>query len=123
MNVRIVKRPDGEAPEDVRGAWIGLSVPVLRHYSRIKRRGTGVLSGPRSWLAMWLKEVVGPLPRMRGYAVDTVAAIDLLENINPLAAAWWRKNTPHLFEPGGCLFFEEDCCVVESSAGVGEISK
>jgi hypothetical protein len=67
---------------------------------------------------MRLKEIVGHGPRMRGYVVDTAAAIDLLENVNPLAAAWWRTNAPHLFKRGHCLFFHEECCVVEGSAGV-----
>jgi hypothetical protein len=52
-------------------------------------------------------------PRKRGYLVETVAAVDLLENVNPLAAAWWRTNTPHLLTPGETLLFDEECCVVE----------
>lgn len=32
MNVRIVKRPLGDAPENVRDAWIGLLLPVDPRY-------------------------------------------------------------------------------------------
>jgi len=104
MNVRIVKRPKGEAPENVRDAWIGLLLPVLPRYPRtLVRRGSGVLSGPRSWLAMWLHELIGTGQRTRGYGVDTAAAANLLENVNPLAATWWRTNAPHLFKPGRAL--------------------
>ncbi len=122
MNVRIMKRPPGEAPVDVRDAWIGLSVPVLRGYSRpIRRVGVGVLSGPRTWLATWLTGFFGRGPRTRGYIVDTAAAVSLLEKANPLAAAWWRTNAPHLLEPGRCLLFEEDCCLVENLSPEAEL--
>jgi hypothetical protein len=57
-------------------------------------------------------------PRKRGYAVDPATAVNILEQVDPSAAAWWRTNTPHLFKPGRCLFFDEECCVSESS-GVG----
>jgi hypothetical protein len=115
MNIRIVKRPRGEAPESVRDAWIGLVLPVLPRYSRIKRsRIVGVLSGPKGWLAVRLKLLFGGGPQVRGYLVDTLAAVDFLQNVNPVAAAWWRTNTPHLLERGLCLIFEEECCVVEN---------
>jgi hypothetical protein len=122
MNIRIVKRPRGEAPEEVRDAWIGLSLPVLPRYSRLEeRRSVGVLSGPRSWLAMRLIVLFGRRLRKRGYVVDTTAAVDLLENVNPLAAAWWRKNTPHLLKPGRCFVFEQECCVVEDPPVAGVV--
>lgn len=121
MNVRIVERPSDEAPDDVRDAWIGLSLPVLQRYSRaVERRGFGVLSGPRNRLEAWvksqaivIKKLVGNSPRARCYMVDTTAAVDLLEKENPMAAAWWRTNATHLFKPGFCLLFEEECCAVE----------
>ena len=120
MTIRIVKRPRGEAPEDVRDAWIGLVLPVLPRYSRlVEGRGLGVLSAPRSWLARRLKTLFGRGPRTRGYVVDSTAAVELLGNVNPLAAAWWRTNTPYLLEPRRYLIFEEECCVVENSAAVG----
>jgi hypothetical protein len=124
MNVRIVKRPHGEAPEDVRDAWIGLLLPVLPCYSRVVgRRSLGVLSGPRSWLAMWFTELIGRDPRKRSYLVDTAAAVNLLENVNPVAATWWRTNAPHLFKSGRCLRFDEECCTVEDPAEAGKPSK
>jgi hypothetical protein len=65
-----------------------------------------------------LLSFVGHVPRQRGYAVDMTAAVQLLENFNPPAAAWWRSNTPHLFEPGLTLLFEEECCVIESASEI-----
>jgi len=113
MNVRIVKRPFGEAPEEVRDAWIGLSLPLLEDLPRlIERRSAGVRTGPRSWLGMLLMRG----PRKRGYAIDSAAAVNILEQFDPSAAAWWRTNAPHLFKPGRCFFFNEECSVSESPA-------
>ena len=115
MNIRIVRRPHGEAPEDVRDAWIGLLLPVVSGHSRlVERRSFGVLSGPRSFLAFRLKTMFGHGTRKRGYMVSSLAAVDLLQNVNPQAAAWWRTNTPHMLKHGLCLLFEEECCVVEN---------
>src|ERR1700677_3230605 len=100
MNIRIVKRPAGEAPEHVRDAWIGLTLPVVSDYSRIvEARAQGVLSAPRGRLASWFKTYLGSGRRMRGYVVDTVGAVNLLKKADPLAAAWWLANTPHLLKP------------------------
>jgi hypothetical protein len=114
MTIRIVKRPIGEAPDDVRDAWIGLSLPVVPHFSHIvKSPSSGVLSGPRTRLAKWFNRLLGRGRRMPGYIVDTAAAVHLLEKRNPRAAEWWRTNTPHLFQPGRGLLFDRECCVVE----------
>jgi len=115
MNIRIVRRPHGEAPEHIRDAWIGLLLPVAPDHPRIvERRSFGVLSGPRSFLAFRLKALFGRGTRKRGYMVRTLAAVELLQNVNPLAAAWWRTNTSHMLKHGLCLLFEEECCVVEN---------
>jgi hypothetical protein len=115
MNIRIVRRPDGEAPEDIRDAWIGLLLPVVPSHSRlVERRSFGVLSGPRSRLAFRFKAMFGRGTSKQGYMVYTLLAIDILEDVNPLAAAWWKTNVPHMLKPGLCLLFEEECCLVEN---------
>ena len=115
MYIRIIKRPDGEAPEDVRDAWVGLLLPVLPHFSRpLDRRVLGVLSSPRWRFARRLKLWFGGGYQRRGYPVDTVAAVEILERVKPSAAAWWRKECPGLFNQGRCLFFSEDCCREET---------
>jgi hypothetical protein len=55
----------------------------------------------------------------RGYFVDLTTAVDLLEKLNPQAAAWWRTNTPHLLRQGQNLLFYEDCCVIDDHAPAG----
>jgi hypothetical protein len=110
MNIRIVKRPFGEAPEEVRDAWIGLLIPVLPRYSRLRERHcVGVLSGPQSWVLKCFLVLTGRSERKRGYIVDAAAAIELLESANLLAATWWRTNTPYLLKAGQQLFFDAEC--------------
>lgn len=118
MNVRIVKRPFGEAPEEIRDAWIGLLLPVSPDCpSPMEAYALGVLSAPRSLFGLWLKQWFPPKePPVRGYAVDALTAFRRLETVNPSAAEWWRTNTPHLLNRGRILFFDEDCCVVEFPA-------
>jgi hypothetical protein len=117
MTIRIVKRPHGEAPENIRDAWIGLVLPV-KGARLVEGRGFGVLSVPRTWLGRRLKKWFGQVPRLQGYLVETAAAVDLLKRANPSAASWWTANTPHLFEsPELCLLFEKECCIVESPGG------
>jgi hypothetical protein len=114
MHIRIVKRPLGEAPEQIRNAWIGLVLPVVpSHPGVLEGRAFGVLSGPRSWVARRLAVLFGRGTRRRGYVVETTVAIGVLETAHPAAAEWWRTNAAHLLTPGRCLFFEEGCCAVE----------
>jgi hypothetical protein len=108
MNIRIVKRPRGEAPEEIRDAWIGVLLPIDRRYFPVRPRLV--------WGALSLR----PRQTLQGYVVDTSAALNLLEKSNPVAAAWWRTNAPHLFKPEGNLLFDhgnfvfdEECCVIE----------
>jgi hypothetical protein len=130
MNIRIVKCPGGQAPADVRQAWVGLSLPVLSlPPGAIPWREMGILSGSRSLLGLWLKGRIqsikliksptSPGPRMPGYRVDPAVAVNLLEKTNPEAAAWWRTNASHLFRPGICFLFDEACCVVEGQDSEG----
>jgi hypothetical protein len=114
MYIRIVKRPSGQAPEHIRDAWIGLTLPVAPNHSRIaEARGFGVLSIPRSRLAAWWKARFGSGQHVRGYMVDPASAVNLLKKTNPLAAAWWLTNTPRVFEPERYLVFDQECCVTE----------
>jgi hypothetical protein len=114
MNVRIIKRPNGEAPENIRDAWIGLALPVRPQVPRaIKVRSFGVFTGPRNWLTSKLRTFTGGGEPTSGYAVDPDAAIQLLKQANPLAAAWWLANAPHLLKNGRSFLFAEDCCRVE----------
>lgn len=103
MLVTIIRRPDGEAPEWVRDAWIGLRLPAACPRRHVMR-SFGVLSGPTG-LFQWLWAVLsGRSIRVEGYAVNAKEAVDLLGAAGrPDAAAWWREHAPHLLD--GCQYF------------------
>jgi hypothetical protein len=51
--------------------------------------------------------VTGKLEHQSGFVVEVPAAIAILEARHPEAAAWWRKNTPHLIRGKGRFVFHE----------------
>ena len=109
--VRIVARPIGEAPEWVRDAWIGLTVPLLCPGPRTLR-SVGVLSED-SFLRRLVGWLAGRPAIVNGYVVNAKIAVDLLEGHAPQAAAWWRANTGHLLDGSRNFLFDTQCCEVE----------
>lgn len=88
--IKIVKIPDGEAPEEIRQAWVGLVLPAhhVVGYGKWKERERGALS----------KEFNA---RNRyGYSVLQKEALDVLEKKHPEAAKWWRAQGFPLSEAG-----------------------
>ncbi len=94
--IRITRLPHGEAPLEIRQAWIGLELPcypVLGHllephrvYERLSTIGheQGVLSG---------QDIERPI---FGFSVPQDQAIQILEATRPDAAAWWKAHGfPH----------------------------
>jgi hypothetical protein len=96
--VRIVAVPPGEAPEQVRRAWVGLELPLTRGES-----------GPRA------QDVVGVQSnrlqgQWTGFAVNGATAVTLLAAKAPEAAGWWRRNAPHVLVGGYTLVFPAEVC-------------
>jgi hypothetical protein len=112
--IRIVKRPDGEAPEWIRDAWIGVEMPVLNEQP-LDMIGYGILSGPRGWLgAMW-QRLIGKGLHYHGFCVSGPEALVGLEQKQPEAALWWRENCPHLVQSEmGFLFRASECELLPS---------
>lgn len=109
MDIDIVRRPIGEAPEWVRDAWIGLRLP-LAVAGRRKSRGFGVLTGPTSIWRQLLMLVTGRAEVVDGYVVNAAHAIDILASYDPKAADWWRQHTPDLLDGSRNFAFDADCC-------------
>src|SRR5450432_2223289 len=97
MKIKIIAVPAGEAPEEIRRAWVGLEIPLPAG----KR---GLLVGQSSGTASAKQGA------FRGYFVDTETAVSLLAERAPAAAAWWRQNASPLFQPGRGLGFREEFC-------------
>jgi hypothetical protein len=98
IRARIVAVPPGEAPERVRRAWVGLELPLAPGET-----------GPRDQLAYGVLSN-GSVGSRKGYAVDGCKAVALLEAKDPDAAAWWRRNAPHVLTRGYQLVFPAEVC-------------
>jgi hypothetical protein len=110
-SIRIIDVPPGEAPMEIRKAWVGLVLPLAGWRSRPTRIAiAGVLSGPKSFLGMVLNCFKLRHERWEGYPVKARAAIEILGRQNPTAGAWWRENAPHLLRPWRRFVFPSNCC-------------
>ena len=100
--VRIVQPPPGEAPEEIRRAWVGLDLPLQRGASEPRQQQSlGVLSGRAPEVGT-------------GFLVSGNKAITALASHAPEAASWRRQHAPHVLSRGFRLFFP-----VEVSERVG----
>jgi hypothetical protein len=111
MSIRIVAVPSGEAPEEVRRAWVGLVLPLA--FGEFGPRSIpvyGVLTGPQSYLAHLWRVVAFRSTNKLQYLVPVDAALEVLEETAPEAAAWWRKHTPHMVGCNGCFGFDAEAC-------------
>lgn len=90
VRIRIVKTPRGEAPENIRDAWVGLEFEA-----QVENLSThGVLTKDR-------------LPIAKRYLLLETEALDLLEKAGKSQALkWWRDNG--FPEEGSCFAFEAD---------------
>jgi hypothetical protein len=97
-HLRIIRTPPGEAPEEIRRAWVGVELPLRRWETEPDRHLTvGALSQKAPEMAA-------------GYAVDGRAAVKALASHSPEAAAWWRENAPQVLARGYRLWFPSDVC-------------
>jgi hypothetical protein len=104
--VQIVLTPPGEAPEEIRRAWVGLELPLRRGESQPRSiSSVGVLSNQFSQETL-------------GYVVDGRKAVAALACQSPEAAAWWREHAPHVLARGYRLFFPTGVCQGPPAAGV-----
>ena len=96
--IRIVATPPGDAPDDIRRAWIGLELPLANGQTGPCRQpAQGILSGQDEGTRS-------------GYAVDGRQAVALLAARAPEAAAWWREHAAHVTMHGYQLVFPAEAC-------------
>jgi hypothetical protein len=109
QSVKIVRRPIGEAPDQIRDAWIGLLLP-LAHERRRTWKGVGVLSGPHNLILQLWTRARGKGLNVDGYAVDAKSAVDILAVQHPEAAGWWREHAPSLLDGKRWFVFDAEAC-------------
>ena len=120
MFVRIIATPPGEAPEEVRQAWLGLELPLVAGDLGPRMVPTGgVLTGPRTFLGKLWKLLTGQRSYKFGYVIDAPQALVLLAEKVPPAARWWRECAPHCWNPGSLFIFPADVCAEVSTRESG----
>ena len=113
-SVRIRSVPPGEAPLEVRRAWVGLVLPLEQGAGGLPLRVPvfGVLSAPGSFLGRIWALLTGGARQVEGYVMDPRKCIDILEHHDKRAAMWWRDYAPHMLKPGKRFVFPADVCEV-----------
>lgn len=113
-NIRVVATPPGEAPDDVREAWIGMVLPLVPgHLRPIRMPQFGVVTGPKTPLMMRLAAFLGFWKAHPAtYPVYARTALRLLADHAPIAEAWWRTNAPHMYREGIVFGFAEHVCEI-----------
>ena len=110
--VRIISVPPGEAPLDVRRAWVGVVVPLPIDHpdGPVRVLTSGVLTAPSTALGRIWSRLTGRTQWWTGFMLEGVDCITALERSSPSAARWWRDNTPRFLQPGHRLVFPSDSC-------------
>lgn len=90
--IKIVAVPPGQAPDNVREAWVGLVLPVA------EADGDGVQLGALG----------GEAQNLGGYPVYGMDALKVLARANRKAFEWWLVNVP--MAAYNDLVFARDCC-------------
>ena len=107
--IRIVRVPSGDAPGEVREAWVGVELPLLRP-GLYKAKVNGLLSPTRGRFEDWIRRRLGITKSRVGYLVEAGPAVEELSRHNPSAARWFRETVPQLLEPGKLFVFEVEVC-------------
>lgn len=105
MKVRIVSTPPGDAPEEVRRAWIGVVLEGEAFRSKPGWHVGGVLTG---------QEVENP----SGFIVPVRDAIAALGILHSGAAAWWTKWYETMIGVMDELVFTSSCYEVVEAEGI-----
>lgn len=107
--LRILNTPTGDAPEQVRRAWVGLELPLLADDTETLVQSVLDRERLRSRIQLLWWRVTGRLVRQRGFSVFVLEALEVLERERPLEAGWWRQNAAHLCVPGAVFVFDAAC--------------
>ena len=120
-SVIITSIPPGEAPQEVRAAWVGLRLKVAHDQGEqpAEYRVLGIRSNLKGWrwsLSKLLRLASAREETWLGYAIEFLPALWALEQAGRTEAGiWWCKNTPHLLQPGQTVIFPSTCCTWSQS--------
>ena len=109
--IRIIAVPPGDAPLEVRKAWVGLELPLApgEKGARVARTH-GVLAEPKTVAEQVFSHQLPEATEKVGYAVEAAKAIEILARHAPDAAFWWKRNAPRAIKPGRRFQFAPGVC-------------
>ena len=102
--IRVIKRPEGEAPDWVRDAWIGLIIPLAEDGGVGEGKTFGTLTGESQGYSL-------------GFRITPKTAVGVLEEHHPDAASWWKERCPTIWKEGATFRFQLDECEVVEEHG------
>jgi Peptidase C13 family len=111
----ITERPDGQSPDWVRDAWIGIALQTPQDTARYWR----LVPGQTHALGILSRVVAllrGQTMHMHGYMVDGPLALSRLSHANPAAAQWYAENIPGLSAGRMNFVFGAKYCTIQPSA-------
>lgn len=108
-HVRIVQRPIGVAPEWVRDAWIGCTLPLIGG-EQTQIECVDASSAPMSCWSFWIAKLTGRTFKMAGFTAPSKTAIGILAAKSPEAAEWWRTNLPQFANAELGFVFDSPVC-------------
>lgn len=111
LRVRIISTPPGDAPLWVREKWVGIELPTARCTGPAVAVGFGVFS-KNAW-SFWRRLIglfSGEGELVKGYVVNALTAVQLLEQVSPKAADWWRQSTPRALTSKDNFMFHAEAC-------------
>jgi hypothetical protein len=119
--IRITSIPPGEAPEQVRRAWIGLELPLAGPVGGPRTvHSSGVVSGPRGFFGILLGLLSGRVKETDGWVVKVKPAMAVLAAHAPEAEAWWRQNVPRMYEGERSFVFAASCAQLVGGPSIAQ---
>ncbi|MGI4788689.1 MAG: hypothetical protein ACRYFS_07540 [Janthinobacterium lividum] len=107
--IKIIAVPPGEAPQQVREAWVGIVLPLALP-GQARGLNAGVLTGPKTSLARLWWRLTKRGSSGVGYLVESAVAISLLSERHPWAAQWWQQNAPDFLKAERRFMFAAEVC-------------
>ena len=105
MLFEVTKAPDGDSPQWVRDAWVGVQfkslqgAPVTMPTRAANAQSKGFGRGAKS-----------EIMERRGYSVGARDVLGLLALRSSEAAQWYIQNVPQMLDPDQVFMFDETCC-------------
>lgn len=115
-SILITTTPPGQAPLDVRAAWVGVRLEIAGGNDAKPRRydvvGIHTRIGGLGWKIRKFLHLPQPAEDVWvGYEVEFLPALRALEAAGRTAAVqWWTQHVPHLLHPGRTVVFPASSC-------------